>query len=44
MFSKGRRNVGKLAETAGWTGSDAWHDTDAPTTKMASVYGLVLID
>lgn len=37
-------NVGKLAERAGWTGSDAWHDTNTMATKMASVYGLVLID
>jgi hypothetical protein len=36
-------NVAKLIETAGWTMSGVTHDTDSTTTKMANVYGLVLI-
>jgi predicted metal-binding protein len=36
-------NVAKLIATAGWTMSGVTHDTDSTTTKMANVYGLVLI-
>jgi predicted metal-binding protein len=36
-------NVAKLIETAGWTGSEDTHDADSATTKMASIFGLILI-
>jgi hypothetical protein len=36
-------NVSKLFEAAGWSMSIATKDTDATTTKMANVCGLVLV-
>jgi predicted metal-binding protein len=36
-------NVAKLIAAAGWTMSGVTHATDSTTTKMANVYGLVLI-
>ena len=36
-------NVAKLIATAGWNMSGFNHDNDSTTTKMANVYGLVLI-
>jgi predicted metal-binding protein len=37
-------NVAKLIETAGWTESEDTHDADSATTKMAYIFGLVLIE
>jgi predicted metal-binding protein len=36
-------NVPKLFEAAGWTMSAVTHDTEATTSKMAHVCGLVLV-
>lgn len=36
-------NVAKLIETAGWTESEDTHDAYSATTKMASIFGLILI-
>ena len=36
-------NVAKLIETAGWSEGEETHDADSATTKMANIFGLILI-
>jgi predicted metal-binding protein len=36
-------NVGMLAKTVGWSGSEVNHGTDSTAPKISNIYGLVLI-
>jgi predicted metal-binding protein len=36
-------NVAKLVETAGWNADGIKHEADSTTSKMANIYGLILI-